>query len=587
MLTFAIASSSTLYAFSLAFDEGEAKIAELTLQMSLEPSQLGAVLFGDKPVCLEGLDGQPANCIIDSTSTLMSSCYRQFLSVWNRIASEEAPFAFIPGTTDWGDIVLWVNKAAFLTVVEENLLFFQAILGPLLTPEGLLQEFLTPGVNPLKVLRFNKALFGILLGFGKDNSSFYARIEQIELPATERLSVPFRSYSFATFKFHNAPHFAVWDWTPLYSPPHPTPGYCSLEEEEALLVKTCSSSSWKHPKGKGESIPLFGCIPDSRETKQLLRRYCAAADKAKCLLASKDFLQKTLALLLGVSKIDLTITPALSNPLVDRHSMNRAVATALVRGTLEDAAAYRAGLIAGFQGLEEPSIDNPLFSYCEAEYAVLAHQNLAASDVFFGSIDSEWAEVVPQQLYYRTLKPGIGTPVSQETKTVLISYSITPIEGTSSEDHSYEDTCGRDVQHSLAELIPGMSHAIVGMRPRETREILVHPAHAYGVDSRFEPGVSLRIKVSLRSHRDITEPLSPLAKLSLTLPEIKHDPDECLWALGYAEGAAAWAHLGQAADLIDREAVIKELSAWDPGNEEDIMAFSHLQIELCRRRYGL
>ncbi|MBS0622287.1 MAG: hypothetical protein JSR80_04955 [Verrucomicrobia bacterium] len=562
-------------------------MAEIALRASFKISELGAVLFGEKPICLEAIEDSSSNVPMNSRFTLLGECHRQFLPIWHRISDENAPFVFIAGNTEGVTLPLWINKRAFLSTVKENLEIFQAILGPLVTPEGLLSEFTTPGVDPFVVLRSNKVLLGILLGFGKENSMLHARMEEIECPSIEREKAPLRfDHLNVVFSIDPPPYFVTWDFPPSLFTPHPVPGYCSLTEEDSILAK-CFALSLDHPESKGRAIPLFGCNLLSRETKKLIRRYCVAVDKAERFLESNNFLQKILALLLGVPKVELLITPSSNSFFPDQPSLHRAIASVLVRKAFSDVFPYREGLIAGFREEAMPSIADPFLAYCETEYACLAYQNLVASDQFFSSIDPGWTEVVPQQLYYRILKPGAGTPVSKETKTVLISYSIAPIEGTSSEDHSYEDTCGRDVQHHFAELIPGMSHAIVGMRPHEAREILVHPAHAYGVDSRFEPGVSLRIKVSLRSQRDITEPLSPIAKLSLTLPEIKHDPDECLWALGYAEGAAAWAHLRQASDLIDREEVIKELEAWDPGDEQDIVAFSHLQVELCRRRYGL
>ncbi|MBS0622328.1 MAG: hypothetical protein JSR80_05165 [Verrucomicrobia bacterium] len=556
--------------------------------MGFEESELGAVFFGDKPLCIEAIYSKPRNFDLDNRLVLIGESYRHLIPIWNRIASEKGPFALVAGTTDKeDDLPFWINKKAFLATVQQNLPLFQAVLGPLVTPERLLQECLTPGVNLFKVLHSNKTLFGILLGFGKENSMTHARIEEIEYSWVYRTKAPLKPNIIKPLKLLDEPPFVTWRCSSPLTLPHPTPGYASLEEEDRVLVNMCSTSSIHHPYAKERRVPLFGCIPYSRETKKLLNRYRAATDKTERLLAEDNFLPKALAVALGIPKVKLTLSPSLDSAFLDNFSLNRAVASVLVRGACTDALSYREGLVAGLKATGQSSIAEAYYSCLEAMHARLAHQNLAASDAFFSSISSEWTEVIPQQLYYRTLKPGTGTPVSQETKTVLISYSITPIEGTSSKDHSYEDTCGRDVQHFLAELIPGMSNALVGMRPRETREILAHPAHAYGVNSRFEPGVSLRIKATLRSHRGIAESLPPLEKLSLTLPEIKQDPDECLWALGHEAGIKAWAYLSQAADLIDCEEIIKELEAWDPGNEEDVMAFSYLQIELCRRHHGL
>ncbi|MBS0622576.1 MAG: hypothetical protein JSR80_06425 [Verrucomicrobia bacterium] len=581
--------SASLWPLSIALNEEEARVAELALRLSLDTSELGAVLFGDKPLCLESIENNTRSYLLRERHVLLGECYRQFLPIWSRINLKKGSFALIEGVTGEAVMPLWINKAAFLSVVEEHLPFFQAILGPLITPQGLLETFLTPEVDFFEVLQGNKILIGILLGFGKQNSMLHARIEEIDSPAISGVKVPLQPHPLAPVEWLTDPYFACWHFSPCSLLPRPTPGCSCLREEGQLLINKYSSSSWKHPCAKGRHVPLFGCDPTSQETKKLLDRYRRSAEKTERLLESPQFLAKALALLLGVSKVDLHISPTSENHFLDKFALHRSVAAALVRGAFEDELAFRGGFIAGLRGVEAPSsaINDTYLDYFEAEYALLAQENLTASEAFFTSIGPEWTELVPQQLYYRTLRPGKGAPVAQETKTVRLCYSITPIEGTASGDHSYGDTFGDDCQHSLAELIPGMSHAIVGMRPYERREILVHPAHAYGVASRFEPGVSLRIKVTLWSHRGFAEPLPPLERISLTPPELKHDPDECLWVLGHEAGAEAWAYLGQASDLIDREEVIKELEAWDPGDEQDIMAFSHLQVELCRRRYGL
>src|SRR5207237_10863014 len=73
-----------------------------------------------------------------------------------------------------------INKKAFLREIRENLTLFRYCLGPLATPEGILQAFVSAKDPIAQVLKKNTTLLQILLGHGLQNAMLHARLLEIE-----------------------------------------------------------------------------------------------------------------------------------------------------------------------------------------------------------------------------------------------------------------------------------------------------------------------------------------------------------------------------------------------------------------------
>ena len=125
-----------------------------------------------------------------------------------------------------------------LKIVHENLILFQYVLGPDVTPDGLLEYLIDPSKNILK----DYTLAGIILGFGVQNSLYYRRLELIQKGLWSKEKAPFK----AKYERLNIPDSfnGLYMGFDLYSEVEEIPSFnhASLANEYLHLFKTSSSS---------------------------------------------------------------------------------------------------------------------------------------------------------------------------------------------------------------------------------------------------------------------------------------------------------------------------------------------------------
>ncbi len=158
---------------------------EDTFRHLLVSTEVGYVLYGNKPVCMLGIDSCRIPYFycqnIKTSSHLKNFC--KLLEDLNLRA--QGNFLIRRGVTGSGfgdkhQEVLFINRKNFLKVVRENITLFQYILGPEVTPEKLLAKLLDPNETLFSVLNTNFALVGIVLGYGTQNGLFYHRKDLLE-----------------------------------------------------------------------------------------------------------------------------------------------------------------------------------------------------------------------------------------------------------------------------------------------------------------------------------------------------------------------------------------------------------------------
>jgi hypothetical protein len=116
----------------------------------------------------------------------------------------------------------------------------------------------------------------------------------------------------------------------------------------------------------------------------------------------------------------------------------------------------------------------------------------------------------------------------------------------------------------LGNLIPGLSHGLLGMKEGEIREIFIHPDFAYGVYSNFGNGKPLQINVELvkieKDNDDFSRLplLQPFDARNIT-PKIKtcNEYQELRRKYNYSCGMRAWQHYKKAGNLVDLDTVIR------------------------------
>ncbi|MGE0198885.1 MAG: hypothetical protein AB7S94_09040 [Simkaniaceae bacterium] len=226
----------------------------------LVDSEGGFVLLGEKPMCVEGVFSEE-NIIVSLGNKLhKKSIYlKKGYQIWEKFNTNEKNQNIFLRMSDvysdqWKEIAL-INKKHFLRVVEENLPLFQYVLGPNTTPENLFDEYMQTKVSIGKLLKEDRVLIGMILGFGTQNALMGSRLENLEEQQASEQSL----------------------------------GFSSLEEEHLKLKKEAKlSTTFSQAK-----IPLFLAF-DNNETESLVTNYAKTSQKIEKLLTSENFLTEVL-----------------------------------------------------------------------------------------------------------------------------------------------------------------------------------------------------------------------------------------------------------------------------------------------------
>ncbi len=155
--------------------------------------------------------------------------------------------------------VILIHKNNFLSIVKKHSSDFKKILGENFNPHEFLKD-----INLSKYFFFEKkirrhfALFGILLGYGRENSWCFYELSKLR------------------YKMERDP---------------------SLREEFEIAQTRFSSFPLKRPNFDLEypiSSPMFMCLPESKETKELKKKYCKQRKEICDKYQKGDFLEITL-----------------------------------------------------------------------------------------------------------------------------------------------------------------------------------------------------------------------------------------------------------------------------------------------------
>lgn len=243
------------------------------LKVMLTSSEGGYVLYGNKPICFQSMslrDSDPLGLMNHHMSTLLSIG----ISTWEKVGLPKNSKKYILHSSQpknlsgiWQHILL-INRAAYYRAVNENIVLFKYVLGPKLTPESLLEQLTSPVNDFYSVLKNDKVLVGILLGFGVNNALFVNREELLGEPLEE----------------HSQNNLM------------PSFGYSSLEEESADLQQKIMLSSYRLEK----YFPrlFFGHVPNNDKgilnNVELIKDFEDVQIKVQEILTSEFFLENVL-----------------------------------------------------------------------------------------------------------------------------------------------------------------------------------------------------------------------------------------------------------------------------------------------------
>lgn len=185
--------SITCYGFEISVED--TVILENFFRTMIEKSEGGYVLYDSKPICINGYYDKDyfQN---ESEQHKTSVFLREGMKRWkefNLPPSNIIVHGYNNEDTSAKNHVhiLFINKKLFLKTVQENLSLFQYVLGPDVNPQGLLAKLTDPQETFHGVLKDDKVLIGILLGFGTQNSIYVSRMENLHDMLLSAEVIPF------------------------------------------------------------------------------------------------------------------------------------------------------------------------------------------------------------------------------------------------------------------------------------------------------------------------------------------------------------------------------------------------------------
>ncbi|MDP1834893.1 MAG: FKBP-type peptidyl-prolyl cis-trans isomerase [Chlamydiales bacterium] len=453
----------------------------------LKDSEAGYVVLGQKPVCVEAYfskDPLPVN----SSAHKQSTALRAGAKIWKDLA--DSPSDTIIHVCDKEDPqlpryihLLVINKPLFYKVVDENLPLFQYVLGPAVTSQTLLDELLSNHQTIYSLLKGNKVLIGIVLGYGPQNSLYVGRKENIQ-EAMEEEVPPFLANTLVKQEFNQE-----------FLPFSPTFGFTSVADEINNFEQQTTTSS---PKLITESPQfIFGWVKNSENSKKIISQLEASQDVINRSLLYSSSLEQTLQQFGKKKHTSKKTTP---NSAAISEDIDELMARAIWEVVQDYDSDYFPYVVEGMQTMKYQGKVDRLARFPDYRRTFLqAKANLQEADRLFVRLnqDTSFVSSIPSKVAFRTLKNGHGETKCQGCY-VSLSYSIfSPLDQVLATE--------KNVMVNLKNTIPGFAAGIKGMRIGETREVHIHPSLAYGFDTSLDKCISLRAVVQLHDIKDNSE----------------------------------------------------------------------------------
>jgi len=250
------------------------KILEKFFRKFVVKKELGYSLLGNKPMS----EGDPG-CILtikDGKCYQHQDTFEKELKVWNKYKDKfPMPDFILKGSKD----EIWIiNKKAFLNTVKQNNDLFKNNLENYTTPENLLKSLENPETSVGEVLGKNDVLYGILFGYGRQNSLLYKRFNEL----IDKNIIPIVS--------NGVPVKYTADSNVVQSE-----GFSSAQKELDYIVKKFGMdkpyfgvkimTEAEKDQNRTPNLPSFQSITGDPETIQLMKSY----EKTQKKLAAECF----------------------------------------------------------------------------------------------------------------------------------------------------------------------------------------------------------------------------------------------------------------------------------------------------------
>lgn len=270
----------------------ERSILEVFFRTLCTDSQAGYVIWGNKPISEEGIVPEETPLLmLDNPLHRMSIYAKEGLKIWHKLKCSQKSknyhiVSYQKPTHSWLTFAV-INKKAFIQTIEKNLSLFQYVLGPKVTGESLFEKSIDPSLNFFgDVLKDDKVLIGIVLGFGTQNALIENRIEMISEQQMLEAFPPFKPEIKKGDAFggisHKLNRKVVKELAPSF-------GYSSLKNEVEDLEKKTQITVEVY-RSAMPPLPWFGFIANS-ESEELLKHYLDVQPNIKSALDSDQFLE--------------------------------------------------------------------------------------------------------------------------------------------------------------------------------------------------------------------------------------------------------------------------------------------------------
>ena len=541
----------------------------------IEKSEGGYVLYGKKPLCINGFHFID-EFASESESHQASVDLREGALAWKALNFGQSDIIVHVYNnhdslaTQWVHILV-INKPLFLKTVNDNLLLFKYVLGPEVTAEELLKQLTNPKNTFHSVLKADKVLIGIILGFGAENSIYASRLENLEDMLFSAETPPLRSrlteHSARKEMFHialmkNTSRIDSREFEPSF-------GFSTIAEEIKGLYGKLEVSSWKLDNQNPRFV--FGILKHCPQNDQLVKGLEECQEEIKTLLATNNYLEKVLRMIVPHENFNLetNLPKLISLDVSEKKRLPFVVAASIWNDIRDEDQNFQQAYLLGCQDRDsgKKMRDEDYNFLCNLKLHAYSkiQKKLNETDRFLEKLDSDGncQCLEPRQLYCRTLEKGSGKMLESQ-ESISCGYLF-----KSSEGQILCDAFGSaPTEVCLSKAIPGFVKGVQGMLIGEVREMYIHPNLGYGLCTTGEKGGYLYCKVQLLgidNSKNLlgTDPISEIKIPVVTETEIAIEATK----FGYRTGYRAWEHYRKCPHYCLKQ-VLQEFEKIDKSRED-------------------
>jgi hypothetical protein len=498
-------------------------------------SEYGYVLDGSKPASQMNISSL-GNLIAPQSSNFQTEVLaREAIPVWKKLLPVQKNFVLkISEINDESFLtssyeLVFINVQKLKETIQSNIDLFRYVLGPTINAEQL-TEYIIRSQEPLDViLRDDKVLTGIVLGYGSYNSLMHSRAEEIQNAQVVNDIPPFHPHS----NLMNQKGVAQWNdmqiKTLFLAHAGFAEGSSKITEKKILtpgLGFTKTEDELSHILTFHENIAdtlasekprfIFGAYKNN-ENQQLMKSLSNSQKKIQSSLARQDFLESILEKITG----EMPIIRETAKVAKNNHMPLNANAEIEVVHALWQMVSH----------LDPETVPEFIDAFCLGDRSEIKREpasvtpgsigglkralsNLQFVETWFSTIPQEKSlkEILPGYLYFEQTKVGEGKILDSHDR-LLVSYVIEDGYGNVlSANHRY--------WIKLSDTIPGFAQGVQGMQEGESRTLYIHPALAYGAFTTLPPCLLLCVKVTVHEIPEQPKAL-PYALIPIDLSWIK------------------------------------------------------------------